>query len=234
MPPGLTRQLIQAGLTADDYRAILATDPFASGSSNIDASRYLPTAQSFPYIPPYTVTDPVPTQTYVQQDATLTTASHSIQTQYGVNISVSGGIKTPFSASLKVADSMQWTDVSSNSNSQGSSESATVTVGGPASGYAGPTDILVYWDTIYHSFMFAFPTEAPIAVGTVAGANGQPVANRQIKLEVGSQVLTTFTDQNGKYRFYGPKTGPGNLIVESQRFPVQVNKSAAAALLQLH
>ena len=31
------------------------------------------------------------------------------------------------------------------------------TVGGPSFNYTGPTNILVYWDSVYHSFMFAFP-----------------------------------------------------------------------------
>jgi hypothetical protein len=28
---------------------------------------------------------------------------------------------------------------------------------GPSFGYTGSTEILVYWDSIYHSFMFAYP-----------------------------------------------------------------------------
>jgi hypothetical protein len=35
-------------------------------------------------------------------------------------------------------------------------DAASVAVGGPAYGYTGPTNVLVYWDTIYSSFMFAF------------------------------------------------------------------------------
>ena len=42
-----------------------------------------------------------------------------------------------------------------------SSQSATVVVGGPAFGYTGPTDVLVYWDTVYSTYMFAFASQAP-------------------------------------------------------------------------
>jgi len=68
MPPGLKQQLTAAGLTAADYAAILAVDPFASGATAIDPNRFLPTTFSFPYNPPLTAADPVAALKYTQSN----------------------------------------------------------------------------------------------------------------------------------------------------------------------
>ena len=64
MPAGLKRQLDAAGLKQYDYSQILALNPFANGAGPIDQNRYWPLKQSFPYEPPLTASDPVPTETY--------------------------------------------------------------------------------------------------------------------------------------------------------------------------
>jgi hypothetical protein len=97
----------------------------------------------FPYLPPLTESDPVPTATYAQQNVVTNTSTHTVQTQHGVNVSVSAGIKTPFTASLKVTGSLQWTNTGSVAATTASSQTASMTVGGPAFGYKGPTNVLV-------------------------------------------------------------------------------------------
>ena len=61
---------------------------------------------------------------------------------------------------LKLSRTFEWTSTNETEMTDAETESASVTIGGPSYNYAGPTDILVYWDTVYHSFMFAFPSEA--------------------------------------------------------------------------
>jgi hypothetical protein len=158
MPAGVKQQLDAAKLTPADYRQILSTNPFAFGAKAIDPNRYLPIDQSFPYEPPDNASDPVPTQTYTVQNSVTQTSTHASQVQYGVSITVSAGIKL-FEASLKVTGSFEWTNTASSSLSNQSSQSASVTIGGPAFGYTGPTDLDAYWDTVYNSFMFAFPSQ---------------------------------------------------------------------------
>jgi hypothetical protein len=75
-------------------------------------------------------------------------------------VSVSGSTKLRIEASLKVTTNFQWTNKSSSDTSDATSQSAAVIVGGPACGYVGPTDVLVYWDTVYNSFMFEFANSA--------------------------------------------------------------------------
>jgi hypothetical protein len=158
MAPGLKQQLDAAGLTQSDYATILTANPFASGTTTIDPTRYWLYNQSFPYEAPLAPSDPVPTESYTLTDSTTQTSTQTQEVQYGVSVSVEAGIQAPFSAKLKVSDSFQWTNTNSQSQQSQSSQTASVTIGGPAYGYAGPTVLLVYWDSVYSSFMFAFPT----------------------------------------------------------------------------
>lgn len=231
--PGVATALADAGITTADYAQILACDPFSSGNTAIDPSRFVPTTFSFPYEPPLTAKDPVPTTTYRQTSATTVDVTQEVQNQYGVSVSVSAGIKTPFSAQLKVSGSLQWTNTSTSTGSTGSSQSASVTVGGPAFGYTGPTDVLVYWDTVYNSFMFAFATEAPDASGTLTDSAGNPIPNKTLTLTTSSRTLSTFTDSHGEYRFYGAAQGQGTISVDNHEFAVAVGRSESSTVLRV-
>ncbi len=234
MPPGLQQQLTSAGLNATDYAAILALNPFASGAAAIDQNRYAPTTQSFPYIPPLTAADPIPTQTYAQQNSVTDTNKRSTQVQYSVSISVSAAIKVPFTGSLKESASFEWTNTSSNTQTDASTQTASVTVGGPAFGYTGQTDVMVYWDTIFNTFMFAFPTEPAAATGALADQSGKPLAFKPVTLTVGGRKFSTFTDAKGEYRIYRAAPGQGVVTAEGKTFNVPVGPGTAKAALRLN
>jgi hypothetical protein len=227
MPPGLQQQFAAAGITSADYANILATNPFASGATAIDANRFLPTTFSFPYNPPLTATDPVPALKYVQTNSVTNTASHSSQTQYGVGLSAAGTI---FSVALKAAGQLQWTNTSSSGTTNGTSQSATVVVGGPAFGYTGPTDVLVYWDTIYNSYMFAFVSEAPSASGIIQDKAGKPVAHQAVTLAAGTRTFNTFTDTKGQYRFYRTPAGPAKVSAVNEQFSIAAGNAQNTVL----
>jgi hypothetical protein len=220
LSPGVAKKLADAGLTKADYAQILACYPFSSGNPAIDPNRFVPTMHSFPYEPPLTAADPVPTMTYTQTSATTATNSQQVQNQYGVSASVSAGIQAFYNAQLKVTGSLQWTNTSTSTQTTGSSQSASVTVGGPAFGYTGPTDVLVYWDTVFSSFMFAFATETPAASGTLTDTAGNPIPYKALTLSTGERTLSTFTDARGEYRFYGAAQGQGTISVDRQEFAV--------------
>ena len=159
--PGLKADLDAAGLTQDDYQGILSADPFVFGATRIDPNRFLPVTQTtFSYNPPLSQSDAVPARTYSQSNSLTTTAQHSVEltTKVGLGISVSVGSDAFIKAKMSLNANFQWTNKSSTTNSSGSSQSASFTIGGPAFGYKGPVDIAVYWDTVYNSFMFAFAT----------------------------------------------------------------------------
>jgi hypothetical protein len=164
MAPGVKQQLDAAGLDAKDYQQILSTNPFQSGSV-IDPNRFVALPESFAYEPPYRATDAPWVATYTVQNTT--TATNTVTVEYSVGASFGVNIKDLFT----LGSSVTVTDTNTTTTTDTTMETASVTVGGPSFGYKGPTNILVYWDSVYHSFMFAFP------VGEVAP--GSPVRSRK-------------------------------------------------------
>ena len=53
MPSNILTALQSAGITPQDYKVIMAHDPFATGSS-MDPNRFLPEGHTYPYEPPLT------------------------------------------------------------------------------------------------------------------------------------------------------------------------------------
>jgi hypothetical protein len=200
MPPGVQEQLTLARLTAADYAEILTLDPFAASNPVINPDRFIPTTFSFPYAPPFLPTDPVPTLKYVQTNSLTYTMSRQVQVQYGVGIT--GEKDKVLDLTMKAAGQLQWTNTATSASSVSSSQSATIAVGGPAFGYTGPTDVLVYWDTVYSTYMFAFPSQAPSVSGVATDNLGEPLAYQPVTVSFGSRIFTTFTDGKGKFRFY--------------------------------
>jgi hypothetical protein len=233
MPPGLQQVLDKAGLTAEDYQQILSTNPFLSGPVPLDPNRFLPTTQSFPYVPPYSPNDTVPTLTFTQQNTVVRTASHTTDTKYSVGFEVSAGFSGLFSASLKVSTSLEWTNISSKSSSNTATQLATVIVGGPAFTYTGPTDVLVYWDSVFNSFAFTFADQPAAHSGTMMDASGQPVAYEPVTLNSGGHQLSTFTDSRGGFRFYGAAEGEAELAVRGKKVKLQVGAGQPASNLTL-
>ena len=234
MPPGIQHQLSAAGLSNADYGAILAMNPFAGGAAAIDPNRFLPTSYTFPYGPPLTAADPVPTTSYVQQNTVTNQSSHTFEIKYevGLKASVGAALSALFKDSGGKA-SVEWTNSSSTENTNATSQSATVTVGGPAFGYTGPTDVAVFWDTIFNSFVFAFAMDPPSASGRITDQSGKPFAHQLITLSTAGHTFTTLTGANGDYRFHRVSAGQGKLSVSGQHFTVAVGPGTQAAVLQL-
>jgi len=242
MPPGVVQALAGAGLTTADYDQILACNPFYAGAATGDPNRVAPiepgrfvlTTHSFPYEPPQAADDLVPLMTYTLTSATTTTNTQQVQNQYAVSVGVSAGFKFIWDDTVKVTGSMEWTNSSTSTQTTGSTQQAGVTVGGPAYGYTGPTDVLVYWDTIFQSFMFSFATGSPSASGTVTDSAGNPVPNEAMTLTVGGITLSTFTNSRGQYNFYGAAPGQGTVAVGNQQFPVAVGAGEPSSTLRLN
>ena len=234
MPAGVKQELDAAGLTAADYAQILSTNPFANGATTIDPNRFLATTQTFPYEPPFSSTDPVVPISVTVQNSSTSGSSVSVQTQYEVSVTVSAGFNIDiFKATLKDTDTFQWTNTNTLGLTTTVSQSAAATVGGPAFGYSGPTDVLVYWDTIYNSFMFAFPTQPPAAAGRLLNATGAAVANAPVALTAGGHTFKTFTNAKGQYRFYGTPAGPATFAANGKTFTISVGGTAELPTLRL-
>jgi hypothetical protein len=156
-----------------------------------------------PYLPPISPNDTPPTFAYTLQNSLAWTATKTAQTQYSVGFNVTVGFEGVFSASLKLSKTMEWTNLSSSSSNKSSTQSATVVVGGPSFNYAGPTDVLVYWDTVFSSFVFKFPEADLSLAGQLTDHNDAPIVSEPVTLRAGDQEATTVTDARGGFRFYG-------------------------------
>ena len=194
-----------AGMTTSDFASILSADPFAFGPAAIDPNRFLLTTQSFPvrssrYRHRFRTVHP-----YAQTNTVTNTITHKATHTY----SVSAGFSVPLTdlVGLKVGGSLTLTDTETTVSVNGSTQSATVTVGGPALGYTGPVDVQVYWDTLYNSFMFAFASAAPSFTDVFKDAQGQPVAHQEVALTAGGHTFKTFTNAKGQFRFFGTPAG---------------------------
>jgi hypothetical protein len=239
MPPGVQTQLQSAGITSTDYATILTADPFANGSNGLDLSRFIELSESFPYEPPETVSDPAGSQTVTLTDETKSTSTSTDTASVGLSITATAKVNAVFaSLQLKVSDSMTYTHTGSLQNSQDSTQSASFTIGQPAFGYAGPTNLLVYWDTLFQSFVFTFnplTSESASVSGTVTDSSGKPVANQPLSIELPGLRLRTITDATGRYKVtFAPLAAAqqGTLKVGSTSVTLSVASSGAVKNVQ--
>ena len=230
MPQGVKQQLDAAGLTTTDYTEILKAHPFALGATTIDPKRYSPLGASFPYEPF------VPQAVIINnvQSSTTTTNTQTQEIQTGVSINLSESIEFRFSEKLTATVSFQWTSTNEQSVDKQVSQSATVSIAGSSLNWTSMNaDIIVYLDTIYSTFIFAFADLPLSAVGVVVDQLGNPAANKKVILTVGSNTFTGFTDSHGEYRFYNYIPGSGKLFVEGEEFTVRVGEGVPKSRLRL-
>jgi hypothetical protein len=214
MPPGLAAYLQGLEFTTEDYAEILKADPYAYGTPAIDPARYQTLNTTFPYLPPFAPGDPVPTFGFSATYSNTSTNTTSLSNEYTLGVKVAGAVDVPlFKAKLSVENKWTWTDTDTRSSSGGTSESAQVTVGGPSFGYAGPTNIAVYYDVLYKSFLFT-PIVGSLRTlqGTVTSDSAEPLAGREVVLTGGDGTAQrTFTDANGDYLFFAPVSSPATV-----------------------
>ncbi len=232
------------GLTETDFAQILATNPFAASpnppiavlnpNAAIDPNRYLPVPNGFNYEPPAAGQQPDPdpqVETLTNQVTNTSTTATTVQ--YSVTVKASDTILGALN--LAVSDQLTYSIENSLATTSGTTASAVATIGAPSSSYTGPIDLLTYWDTVFHTFLFAFPEPGipVIAAGSIVDNLGQPVANTPMTLSAGQLTFNNFTGPTGDYRFYGAPTGQGTLTVKGQKFPVQVGPNVPKQVLKL-
>ena len=212
MPAGVASALSSAGITPEIYPDLLARDPLAAGSSPAASDRFVPINTTFPYEPPYSQNDPVPTYTYNISSSTISTQAKESVDGVTVQAYVSGSADFLSLATVKLKDtvSWEWSNKSSTSTSAGTSQSAQLTIGGPSYGYSGPTVVNAYFDTVYRTFAFDLvPADGGnVALrGTLLNASGTAAAHRQVTLTGNGQEHLTVTNAKGEFEFYGDISG---------------------------
>jgi hypothetical protein len=225
MPPGVVQRLEAYGITPADYPDILSANPFAYGSTSIDPSRFTRLNTTFPYEPPYAPGDPVPTFSFNTTYSSTDTSASTTAREHTVRATASGGFNFLglFRAQVRNENAWTWTHTRAHSSSSGINESASVSVGGPSYGYTGPTDLAVYYDQLYKTFMFAPVEGTYLAVrGTVVSRSSQNVVGKEVLMTVDGVTHRTFTNARGEYRFPGKVSGPVELKVGDARRSLSV------------
>jgi hypothetical protein len=211
MPPGVLQRLQKHSITPADYADILKADPFANSAAAIDASRYRSLHTTFPYEPPFAPGDPATTFTTTMSTSTVDTTTSTTQNDYSVGLTVQADSATfisLFTSQLKSENTWTWTDICSTGASTNIQESAAVTVGGPAFGYTGPTDMAVYYDTRYKTFLFAPVTGLIQLRGSVSSSSGKKVSGQEVVVTANGKRYRTFTNEKGEYRIPERIGGP--------------------------
>jgi hypothetical protein len=217
MPAAVAQTLAAHGITSADYPTILARDPFSGKVRPVDSLRppsppdpvRFALIDSLTYEPDSNQT----TQTYaLKSDTTNTTGSTASDSfSLGIQVGVSGGFADWLKVSLKDGVNWTWTNTASSSQSSDASQTATAKIVNPSLAYTGPTDVLVYWDTVYKTFLFFPPTGSPVLTGFIANINGQPAQAADVVVTVGGKKVHAFTDSKGVYRVYNLPSGAASV-----------------------
>jgi hypothetical protein len=135
--------------------------------------------------------------------------------------------------------SLTWTSSETDSNSQGSTQSASLTLVCPSVAYTGPTLFQVYWDVLYGTFLlmpFDPASMETIQHGVVADARDKAVTAEPIDFEYGGRTYHTFTTATRAYRFIALKRllnanlQNGTIVVRNKKLEVQVGPQSASAI----
>ena len=164
------------GLTGDDFQTILQRDPFAdpayvlslaSGATTSDDKRFdLQVGETMAYEPPPAASGQPFTEIFGLNYQTTTTEGEkatddyqlSFSTQFSADITIpiTTWLTINFNAKKSSGKTLDWKHVANQSATQATSQSATLSLTGPLPGYTGPTDLQVFKDNLYGTFMFAF------------------------------------------------------------------------------
>ncbi|HEY0985815.1 MAG TPA: carboxypeptidase-like regulatory domain-containing protein [Kofleriaceae bacterium] len=232
MPPAVASTLALYGITSADYPTILARDPFGNGSTAIDPSRFIQTSTTVPYEPPPTPDgSPVPYTVAITNDRTDSNTT-TMGDEYSVGVSLTVGSAEDFTgfftAKVKAASTWTWSCEHTETSQLGSSQSASLTITGPAFGYTGlVSDIAVYYDRLYSTFLFVPASPQSLkASGVLRNASGQPLAHQDLTLVSNGVTYKTVTRNNGAYRFYGVPAGAATVSTVGGSWPMTVGTVA--------
>ncbi|MDQ6625138.1 MAG: carboxypeptidase-like regulatory domain-containing protein, partial [Verrucomicrobiota bacterium] len=136
--------------------------------------------------------------------------------EYDVGFSAQAGLGFAglLNTTLRATGNWSWTNSDTRSGSSGTISSATVTVGGPAFGYQGPTEMAVYYDVLYRTFLITpLPSAPPSLSGVVNLTSGKPARGKEVLVVAKGRKYRTFTNAKGEYRIHGNLSGPIQLQV---------------------
>lgn len=240
MRPAVAKVFNELGFTNQDYQSILSEDPFGgtvnTGSTTthgalgtlsggvfttggngptLDGRRFWYTGWNFPYEPTKASTscnNGVCNCTAITNSFTNDRATDHITEDVGqTTVDLFGSAGVPKVWSLKLDTKMVWTTTGTTDNSTDSKQSASATITCPSVNYTGDTEMAVYWDSRYGSFLFV-PYDpgatTMMHLGQIMDASGHAIGGRLVQMTYGGKTYRTFTAPDGTYRFPSPTGKP--------------------------
>ena len=137
------------GITEADYPQILSVDPFAydpTGTSTPDPTRFV-LVDTYPFEYLHDTFNRTTNNNYTS------TTTDTSKVTYWVGISATTGI---LFTKLKISDQFTWSSESKNTNTAATSDTETFFLTMPTVEYTGPTNLYLYVDKIYKTFMTSF------------------------------------------------------------------------------
>jgi hypothetical protein len=95
------------------------------------------------------------TTTQGQEGKDTYSESYSIESQFSINDQWGKNFSGNFSDSLTVSHAFTWSEQFNSSTNSSHGQTASFSIAGPAEGYGGPTEFVVYQDNLYAAFMFS-------------------------------------------------------------------------------
>lgn len=166
LAPQPIQQLFAAhGFSANDFKQILNQDPFAIGIGSIDKNRFSRTSKTIMYLPPDNTCGGGPCSCLVFTETIKndiqTEVSQTFQAQYTVDYKIATGAGYKGSSlGLTSDNSATISNSVTITHSHGNTDSASYTVNCPSFNYNGDTELEVYWDAMYGSYMFNLESTA--------------------------------------------------------------------------
>lgn len=259
IPPGVLQDLQVVGITPADYQQILTADPLAEclppvaeqlrsppggpGAPPVPcatpaptAPRYYPANENLPYDPPAAPGNSTVLQPFSVDNSMVTTQTSSYEMDFTEGVTVSGGLNflNLIKDTLSAQGTWTWKYINTTAAKTGTEQKASLSMGGPASGYTGPDNMDVYYDTLYMTFAFV-PTElSPLALhGSVLSSQGKPVVGQLVTATAGGVKYRTYTNPAGEYHFSKPFAGPIDLQVGSTALHLAASEAGKSVDLHL-
>jgi hypothetical protein len=196
------------GLTLADYAEIAQRDPFYSNPSYDPSSdtnnRFTYTGQSANYNPA-APGDGANTYSGSLAYSTVASAGQDASDSYQVSYTLDAGIKSVLTAEIKTTNTTTWTNMWSATQTETVGQTAAYSITGPLAtdNYQGPTNLEVWQDNVYGTFMFYAPGSTPTSAGSIGVSLGSIDLGSVVVGSISSPVELTLTNNSSVPMFMG-------------------------------
>lgn len=248
MPVAVRTVLETAGIYPSEYTRILSHNPFAYADNPVlDPRRFVRANSTLPYIPPLDPRGALAAYTWTENSTFTVSTTNMFENAYSVGFTYGTGFDIDIvKISLKLDKSWTWTNKTATTKSTSKSQSATFSILPPGYGYTGVSEIGVYWDLLYGSYVFVplnpswttdgsfKPTSRATITGVALDASNNPVVSREVLLRDSTGTsYRTFTTPSGNFTFHEIPAGNCRITIGDAHESVHVSLPSTYVLVHL-